>query len=64
MVNAHWEPRHFDLPSPKGPAWQRLLDTCLESPDDICALPDAPIVESPTYFVQPRSVVLLSSRLF
>lgn len=59
MVNAYWEPLLFELPSPEGPAWQRLVDTYLESADDICDLHDAPLIESPTYFVQPRSVVLL-----
>ncbi|MGE5259230.1 MAG: glycogen debranching protein GlgX [Hyphomicrobiales bacterium] len=63
MVNAFWEPLLFELPSPEGPAWQRLVDTYLESPDDICDWPDAPLVESPAYRVQPRSVVLLFSRL-
>jgi isoamylase len=63
MVNAYWEPLLFELPSPEGPGWQRLVDTHLERPDDICDLPDAPAVESTTYLAQARSVVLLFSRL-
>jgi isoamylase len=63
MVNAYWEPLLFELPSPEGPGWRRLVDTYLEAPDDICDLPDALLVEAPTYLVQARSVVLLLSRL-
>jgi isoamylase len=63
MLNAYWEPLAFELPSPEGPGWYRLVDTFLESPDDICDLPAAPVVEPSTYLVQSRSVVLLGSRL-
>jgi isoamylase len=62
MLNAYWEPLAFELPLPEAPGWYRLVDTSLESPDDICDLPAAPIVEPSTYLVQPRSVVLLLSR--
>jgi isoamylase len=63
MLNAYWEPLAFELPPPEAPGWYRLVDTFLESPDDICDLLAAPIVEPLTYLVQPRSVVLLGSRL-
>jgi glycogen operon protein len=63
MLNAYWEPLAFELPPPEAPGWYRLVDTFLESPDDICDLPAAPIVEPLAYLVQPRSVVLLGSRL-
>jgi glycogen operon protein len=63
MLNAYWEPLEFELPSPESPGWRRLVDTHRESPDDICDVADAPVVESPTYLVQPRSVVLLFCRL-
>jgi glycogen operon protein len=63
MLNAYWEALAFELPPPEAPGWYRLVDTFLESPDDICDLPVAPIVEPLTYVVQPRSVVLLGSRL-
>jgi isoamylase len=62
MLNAYWEPLAFELPSPEGPGWYRLVDTFLESPDDICDLPAAPVVEPSTYLVQPRSAVLLFAR--
>ena len=41
------------------PAWRRIIDTSLDSPDDVCAWADAPTVQDATYVVQPRSVVLL-----
>jgi isoamylase len=63
MLNAYWEPLLFELPPAKGLSWHRLLDTFREPPDDICDLFDAPALQGPTYVVQPRSVVLLASRL-
>jgi glycogen operon protein len=62
MLNAYWEPLEFELPPSDGPGWRRLLDTYRESPDEICDLADAPVVNGSTYQVQPRSVVLLISR--
>ena len=61
IVNAYWEALEFEIP-PAGDAssgWRRIVDTFLDSPNDICAWTDAPIVRDPTYLVQPRSVVLL-----
>jgi glycogen operon protein len=61
IVNAYWEALEFEIP-PAGDAssgWRRIVDTFLDSPNDICAWADAPIVRDPTYLVQPRSVVLL-----
>jgi len=62
MLNAYWEPLEFELPSPEGPGWRRLVDTYRKSPDDIYGAVDAPVVNGSTYQVQPRSVVLLISR--
>jgi glycogen operon protein len=65
MLNAYWEPLEFELPPVgEGPhqPWRRGLETALESPDDICAWAQAPVVEGTTYVVQPRSVVLLVAR--
>jgi isoamylase len=62
IINAYWEPLTFELPpiptgSPNG--WRRVIDTALESPDDICEWTDSPSIQGPTYRAQPRSVVLL-----
>ncbi|MBV8189452.1 MAG: glycogen debranching protein GlgX [Alphaproteobacteria bacterium] len=61
MFNAYWEPLTFELPPiPEGhQRWRRCLDTALESPHDLCAWEIAPEVATPTYTVQPRSMVLL-----
>ena len=61
IINAYWEVLEFEIP-PSGDAhaaWRRIIDTSLDSPDDVCAWPYAPTVQSSTYVVQPRSVVLL-----
>ena len=61
IVNAYWEALEFEIP-PFGDAheaWRRIIDTSLDSPDDVRAWADAPTMRAPTYIVQPRSVVLL-----
>ena len=62
MINAYWEPLDFEIPPPDGAPWRRVVDTALDSPDDIRAWADAPAVRGPTYAVQPRSIVLLIAR--
>ena len=57
--------REFELPptsSSTGGGWRRVVDTYLESPNDICETPDGPPVHKSIYRVQPRSVVLLLNR--
>ena len=64
MINAFWEPLAFELPPrAEGPhqGWHRLVDTYLESPDDICEGPHLPPVQGETYLVQPRSIVILAA---
>ena len=61
IVNAYREALEFEIP-PAGDAssaWRRIVDTFLDSPNDICARADAPLVHDTTYVVQPHSVVLL-----
>jgi isoamylase len=61
IVNAYWEALEFEIPPPGDAqaAWRRIIDTALESPDDVRAWAEAPRVPDSTYVVQPRSVVLL-----
>lgn len=62
MLNAYWEPLEFELPplsSDAPAAWRRVIDTSLESPHDISPWTEAPVVETATYKVQDRSIVLL-----
>ena len=64
MLNAYWQPLTFELPRlPDGGAWQRCIDTALESPHDIAPPATAPRVDHVTYVVQPRSVVFLLAAL-
>ena len=66
MINAYWEPLAIELPPrTEGPhqGWRRLVDTALESPDDVCEGPDLLPVQDETYLVQPRSVVILVASL-
>jgi len=65
IVNAYWEPLDFEIPPPGDThvAWRRIIDTSLDSPCDICAWADAPIVPLPVYTAQPRSIVLLIAAL-
>jgi isoamylase len=62
ILNSYWEPLEFELPPPPANSpdgWRRVIDTYLESPEDICPWTDAPPVEGTTYLAQPRSLVLL-----
>jgi glycogen operon protein len=62
MLNAYWEPLNFEIPPVPAESrkhWCRCIDTALASPDDFRRWEDAPSVQQNTYFVQPRSVVML-----
>ena len=66
MTNSFWEPLTFELPPPPQNAqrgWQRVMDTYLEAPDDICGVSDAPSVDGTSYIMQPRSAVLLIAQI-
>jgi len=61
IVNAYWKALEFEVPPAGGGhvAWRRIIDTVLDSPNDVRAWAEAPVHEGTTYVVQPRSVVLL-----
>ena len=61
IVNAYWEKLEFELPprDDRYSPWQRIIDTAIDSPDDICSWADQAIVQSGGYDAEPRSVVLL-----
>ena len=66
MINAHWEELEFEVPLVKefnGHDWNRWIDTSRESPDDICSWDEAEVVQEVAYPVQPRSVVVIVSRI-
>ncbi len=61
IVNAYWEPLAFEIPpAGDGEPWRRIIDTCRESPADVCDWTSAPAVREGRYPVQPRSIVLLA----
>jgi isoamylase len=64
IFNAYWEALEFEIPSLSNERrWHRIIDTALPSPNDF---PDyAPMLsrEMKTYFLHPRSVVVLKSEL-
>ncbi len=65
VANAYWEPLTFAIP-PTGDRfqpWRRLIDTSLDSPDDIRDWAEAPVVGDATYVVQPRSLLLLMATI-
>lgn len=65
IFNAYWEPLDFELPvlEEVSNGWQRIVDTSLESPEDIVPhLGEAPIVGAGTYLAAGRSVILLVAR--
>jgi glycogen operon protein len=61
IANAYWGSLQFELPPAAGvhQGWHRLIDTSLDSPQDICDMDDAPSIAGAGYRVQPRSVVVL-----
>jgi isoamylase len=61
ILNAFWEPLDFELPraGKSGATWRRLIDTALDSPDDIVEWETAPVVMTQTYRAEARSVVAL-----
>ncbi|MCC6747691.1 MAG: glycogen debranching protein GlgX [Deltaproteobacteria bacterium] len=63
VFNAWSEALSFELPHCAPPhRWHRVIDTALESPLDIVAEEEAPLVHENTYLVQPRSSILLVGR--
>ncbi|WP_035663487.1 glycogen-debranching protein [Bradyrhizobium sp. Ec3.3] len=61
MFNAYWEALSFELPTSS--IWKRVVDTSLESPNDIVEEAVAQPYISNAYSVGPRSVaVLISSK--
>jgi glycogen operon protein len=59
MINAYWEPLAFTMQGRPVERWMRVVDTSLHSPDDFLEPGAERPLASPTYLVQPRSVVVL-----
>lgn len=60
ILNAYWEPLEFQLSVPEsGKQWHRIVDTSLNSPDDITAPETAKPVDEAIYKAEPRSSIIL-----
>ena len=62
MLNMHWDPLDFDLPTVPGRSWSRAVDTAQPPPLDIADLGGELPVSGTSYRVQERSVVVLVNR--
>ena len=59
-INAYWETLEFALPPlPMGAAWGRLIDTALESPNDISSSPTSLTAGQRSYRCEARSSIVL-----
>jgi len=63
MINSHWEDRTFTVPEESPSAWRRVVDTAKPSPEDIVEPGKEPKLESASYLVRARSVVVLRKEL-
>lgn len=62
IFNSYWELLEFELPrigTDGRSTWRRWIDTFRKSPADIVPWQEAPLLNSPSYRVGPRSVVVL-----
>jgi glycogen operon protein len=66
IFNAYWEALDFELPQMKTRekySWRRWIDTFQETPEDIVAWQEAPIIRECRYRAGPRSVIVLWASL-
>ena len=59
MINGHWEDHSFRIAEGHGSEWRRVVDTARPSPDDIVEPGNEPALETMSYLVGARSVVVL-----
>lgn len=57
MINAYWQPLEFYLQ--EAGHWHLVIDTSLNSPEDICEPEVAPLFNSDHYLVTGRLLVVL-----
>lgn len=60
MLNFHWQPRTFLIPSDR--SWKQIINTYLGPGDDI-NLDNSPLLNSNSFLVGERSIVVLCSNL-
>lgn len=62
-MNMHWESLDFELPSPPAGRWHVLVNTALQSPDDISEPGREPLLADPSKVpVGGRSILILVAR--
>ncbi len=59
MINGHWEDRSFKVQEGEASEWRRVVDTAQPSPTDILEPGKESKLESASYTVRSRSVVVL-----
>jgi glycogen operon protein len=59
MINAYWEALNFEIQTGASGEWKRIIDTSLNSPDDIVDVASAGALPSLKYTVAGRSIVVL-----
>jgi isoamylase len=62
MMNMYWESLNFEIPPVDSRKWYLVANTFLASPDDIVEAGYEKVVDSSTYQVRERSVVMLISK--
>jgi glycogen operon protein len=59
MFNMYWDAIEFEIPKLEGLYWYRSVDTGQPTPNDISEPHDMVRIDTPTYLVGGRSVVVL-----
>ena len=62
MINAYSEDLDFEVPQiseASEKSWHRLIDTSMESPEDINRYEFSPVIETDSYYVKARSLAIL-----
>ena len=59
MINGHWEDHSFTVSEGQASEWRRVVDTARPSPEDILEPGSEPTLETASYTVRARSVVVL-----
>jgi len=62
MINAYAEDLPFQIQEGRPGQWQRIIDTSLDSPEDVCEPGAQSDWNSMTYLVKARSVVVLTGQ--
>ena len=62
MINAYWENLNFRIQERKAEDWQCVADTGMPSPSDFFEVGQEKALNSLSYVVKPRSIVVLLRR--